>query len=118
MQCLYLDYAVGRRLQHRLRANVAAFISDYKDLQLPVSTIDPGTGLPAFLPQSVGSARIEGVEIELNRKITDIRAEMKNGRANKPLRRLLLNTTQRLLLDQECQVSARSLLISSGRKIN
>ncbi len=50
--------------EHRLRANLAAFISDYKDLQLPVATIDPGTGFPAFLTQSVGSARIEGVELE------------------------------------------------------
>ena len=51
--------------ENRLRANFAAFISDYKDLQLPVATIDPGTGFPAFLTQSVGSARIEGVELEI-----------------------------------------------------
>ena len=52
-------------LDHRLRANFAAFVSDYTDLQLPVATVDPGTGLPAFLTQSVGSVRISGVEMEL-----------------------------------------------------
>lgn len=52
-------------LDHRLRANLAVFLSDYKDLQLPVATIDPGTGFPAQLTQSVGSARIEGVELEI-----------------------------------------------------
>ncbi len=52
-------------LDHKLRANVAAFVSDYKDLQLPVSTVDPGTGLPAFLTQSVGSVRISGIELEM-----------------------------------------------------
>ncbi len=52
-------------LEHRLRANLAVFSSNYRDLQLPVATIDPGTGFPAFLTQSVGSARIEGVEMEL-----------------------------------------------------
>ena len=51
--------------EHKLRANVAAFVSDYTDLQLPVATVDPGTGLPAFLTQSVGSVRISGVELEL-----------------------------------------------------
>ena len=61
-------YEVGLKsewLDHRLRANFAAFVSDYKDLQLPVATVDPGTGLPAFLTQSVGSVRISGVEMEL-----------------------------------------------------
>ncbi len=52
-------------LERRLRANVALFVSDYKDLQLPVATVDPGTGLPAFLTQSVGAVRISGVELEL-----------------------------------------------------
>jgi iron complex outermembrane recepter protein len=51
--------------EHKLRANLAAFVSDYTDLQLPVATVDPGTGLPAFLTQSVGSVRISGLELEL-----------------------------------------------------
>ena len=61
-------YEIGLKsewFEHTLRANLAAFISDYKDLQLPVATVDPGTGLPAFLTQSVGSVRISGVEMEL-----------------------------------------------------
>lgn len=51
--------------ERRLRANVAGFISHYSALQLPVATVDPGTGFPAFLTESVGSARIEGLELEL-----------------------------------------------------
>jgi iron complex outermembrane receptor protein len=61
-------YEIGLKsewLDHRLRANVAGFISDYKDLQLPVATVDPVTKSPAFLTESVGAARIEGVELEL-----------------------------------------------------
>jgi iron complex outermembrane recepter protein len=61
-------YEVGLKsewLDHRLRANVAAFTNNYSSLQLPVATIDPGTGFPAFLTESVGSARIRGVELEL-----------------------------------------------------
>jgi iron complex outermembrane receptor protein len=61
-------YEVGLKsewLERRLRLNVAGFISDYSALQLPVATIDPGTGFPAFLTESVGSARIKGVELEL-----------------------------------------------------
>ena len=61
-------YEVGLKsewLDHRLRANVAAFTSNYSSLQLPVATVDPGTGFPAFLTESVGSARIRGIELEL-----------------------------------------------------
>src|SRR6185437_319674 len=61
-------YEVGLKsewLEHRLRANVAAFTNNYSSLQLPVATIDPGTGFPAFLTESVGAARIRGVELEL-----------------------------------------------------
>ncbi len=61
-------YEVGLKsewLERRLRVNVAAFTSNYSALQLPVATIDPGTGFPAFLTESVGSARIRGVELEV-----------------------------------------------------
>jgi iron complex outermembrane receptor protein len=62
------SYEVGLKsewLERRLRANVAAFTSNYSSLQLPVATVDPGTGFPAFLTESVGSARIRGIELEL-----------------------------------------------------
>ncbi len=52
-------------LDHRLRANLAAFVSNYSALQLPVATTDPGTGAPAFLTESVGNARIKGLELEM-----------------------------------------------------
>jgi len=61
-------YEIGLKsewLDHHLRANVAAFTNNYSSLQLPVATVDPGTGFPAFLTESVGSARIRGVELEL-----------------------------------------------------
>jgi iron complex outermembrane recepter protein len=61
-------YEIGLKsewLEHHLRANLAAFWSNYSGLQLPVAALDPGTGLPAFLTESVGRARIKGVELEL-----------------------------------------------------
>ena len=62
------SYEVGLKsewFEHRLRANVAGFVSNYSALQLPVATVDPGTGFPAFLTESVGNARIKGVELEI-----------------------------------------------------
>jgi iron complex outermembrane receptor protein len=62
------SYEVGLKsewLDHRLRANLAGFVSNYSELQLPVATVDPGTGFPAFLTESVGSARIKGLELEI-----------------------------------------------------
>jgi len=60
-------YEIGLKsewLDHRLRANIAAFWSDYSNLQLPVATLD-ATGTPAFLTESVGRARIQGAELEV-----------------------------------------------------
>ena len=62
------SYEVGLKSEwfdHRLRANVAGFVSNYSALQLPVATVDPGTGFPAFLTESVGNARIKGIELEI-----------------------------------------------------
>ncbi len=61
-------YEVGLKsewLDHRVRLNVDGFTSNYSALQLPVATVDPGTGFPAFLTESVGSARIRGIELEM-----------------------------------------------------
>jgi iron complex outermembrane receptor protein len=61
-------YEVGLKsewLEHRLRLNIAGFTSNYSALQLPVATVDPGTKLPAFLTESVGSVRINGIELEV-----------------------------------------------------
>ncbi len=66
-------YEIGLKsewLDHRLRANLAAFWSDYSDLQLPVATLD-ATGTPAFLTESVGRARIQGLELELAARPAD-----------------------------------------------
>jgi iron complex outermembrane recepter protein len=78
-------YEVGLKSEwfdHRLRANVAAFWSDYSDLQLPVATTD-ATGTPAFLTESVGSARIQGAELELAaRPVGGLRIEGSLGYLN------------------------------------
>jgi len=66
-------YEIGLKSEwfdRRLRANLAVFSNEYRDLQLPVATIDPGTGFPAQLTQSVGEARINGVELELDSRVT------------------------------------------------
>ena len=76
-------YEIGLKsewLEHRLRANVAAFTSNYSSLQLPVATVDPGTGFPAFLTESVGSARIRGVELEIEtRPVTGLDVDASIG---------------------------------------
>lgn len=60
------DYEVGLKsewLEHRLRLNVAAYRSDYSDLQRTVVIANPSGGL-LNLVQNAASARIEGVEFE------------------------------------------------------
>lgn len=60
-------YEVGIKsewLERRLRVNLAAFHSDYKDVQVSIATVDP-TGEPFFAPVNVGRARITGGEIEM-----------------------------------------------------
>lgn len=59
---------VGEKSQwfdNRLRANVAAFVSDYKDLQLQGNGVDT-RGLPAAIVTNVGHVIIEGAEAEVN----------------------------------------------------
>ncbi len=50
-------------LDRRVRLNVAAFISDYKDIQLLVTEIVDGT--PQFNTRNAGSSDISGIEMEL-----------------------------------------------------
>src|SRR5690606_38106685 len=47
----------------RLRVNVAAFTSNYSNMQRP-STSD-ATGVPIVLIQSIGRSRIRGAELEI-----------------------------------------------------
>lgn len=49
----------------RVRANAAAFFTEYEDLQITVASVDPGTGSPIFPVQNAGAAEISGVELEL-----------------------------------------------------
>jgi iron complex outermembrane receptor protein len=50
----------------RLRLNLAGFINDYKDVQLPlISCASLGSNNPCGARQNAGDARIKGVELEL-----------------------------------------------------
>jgi len=54
----------------RMRFNVAAFLSDYKGIQLTLTncTVQAGEGFgaPCALPTNAGDARIKGIEAEVN----------------------------------------------------
>ena len=52
-------------LQRSLRLNVAAYNSDYKDIQVLVSKIPGAFGAPEVATQNAGLARIQGLEAEL-----------------------------------------------------
>jgi iron complex outermembrane receptor protein len=61
-------YEVGAKsewLDRRLRVNLSAFISEYKDIQVGVLTIDQ-TGTPFSKPLNLGRARIVGGELEID----------------------------------------------------
>lgn len=61
-------YEVGVKsewFEHRLRANMAAFYSQYKNLQLQANGIDNAGNL-AVLTKNVGKAEIKGVEAEVD----------------------------------------------------
>ncbi len=62
-----LAYEIGLKsewLDHRLRVNAAAFLNDYRQLQLDILTID-NTGVGFSAPINVGHAQITGAELEL-----------------------------------------------------
>jgi iron complex outermembrane receptor protein len=65
-----LAYEVGLKtdlLDRRLRVNVAAFINDYKNIQLPLSTCASlGSNAPCGARQNAGDGKIKGFEVELN----------------------------------------------------
>jgi len=51
----------------RLRVNVAAFINDYKDIQLPlISCASLGSTAPCGARQNAGNGKIKGIEAELS----------------------------------------------------
>ena len=63
-----LSYEIGMKsewLDHRLRLNLAAFYSDYEDVQLTEQHVDPATLLQTIVTQNAGDAEIKGFEVEL-----------------------------------------------------
>jgi iron complex outermembrane recepter protein len=67
-----VSYELGLKsewIEHRLRVNVSAFLSHYRDLQVPIFTVDSsGTGFSE--PVNVGRAQITGAEIALEYRPT------------------------------------------------
>ncbi|MBM5812375.1 MAG: TonB-dependent receptor [Gammaproteobacteria bacterium] len=65
---LILSYELGMKsewLDRRLRLNMAAFFSDYEDVQLTEQRLDPTTGTQTIVTQNAGDAEIKGFEAEL-----------------------------------------------------
>jgi len=63
-----LSYEIGMKsewLDRRLRLNLAAFYSDYEDVQLTEQHLDPATGTQTIVTQNAGDAEIKGLELEL-----------------------------------------------------
>ena len=55
---------------HRVRLNIAAYQSNYRDLQLSANGLD-ADGVAGILVTNAGKARIRGVEMEMNTRIID-----------------------------------------------
>ena len=70
-------YEVGFKsdlFDRRLRVNVAAFLSKYKDIQLNLANclaITGGPNLPCALPVNAGDADIKGIEVEATLRPVD-----------------------------------------------
>jgi iron complex outermembrane receptor protein len=61
------EYELGMKsewFEHRLRANLAAYYGNYKDLVITSQTKD-ATGAPLTAPQNIGGADIKGFEAEI-----------------------------------------------------
>jgi iron complex outermembrane receptor protein len=68
------EYEVGFKsewFEHHLRANLAAYYGNYKDLQITSQTTDKG-GSPTTALQNVGGADIKGLEAELEANIQSL----------------------------------------------
>ncbi len=64
-----LAYEIGMKsewLDRRLRLNLAAFFSDYQDVQLTEQHLDESTGSQTIVTQNAGDAEIKGFELELD----------------------------------------------------
>ncbi|WP_022957855.1 TonB-dependent receptor [Spongiibacter tropicus] len=57
-------------LDRRMRLNMALYSSDYKDIQVVVSTV-PSLGAPELYTNNAGLAKMEGVEMELKWLLSD-----------------------------------------------
>ena len=62
------SYEVGlksRWLEDRLQVNLAAFHSDYKDMQLIVAVVDGRSNAPRTVVRNAGQATLQGAELEI-----------------------------------------------------
>jgi iron complex outermembrane receptor protein len=62
-----VNYEVGTKAQlfgRRLRLNLAAFYTDYRDLQVTRFFQPAGTTFGQFITENAGKARIKGIEVE------------------------------------------------------
>ncbi len=67
------EYEIGAKTEfwdRRIRFNLAAYHTDYSDIQRNRRVVDPGTGVPVTVVGNAASAKIDGVEAELTARLT------------------------------------------------
>lgn len=69
------DYEVGLKAENLLRGtlalNVAAYYSDYRNLQRNIGTLLPGTAITTTATVNAGRARVQGIEADFNWRPVD-----------------------------------------------
>jgi len=68
------SYELGLKsywLDHRVRLNLAAYVSKYKDKQVAIGSPSSTPGLFRFVPTNIGRSTIKGVEVELLSQLMD-----------------------------------------------
>lgn len=58
-------------LERRLRLNLAAYLTNYKDIQTTLNVVDPVTGVTTNVVANPADARIKGLELESEFLVTD-----------------------------------------------
>jgi len=69
-----ISYELGLKselLERRLRLNLAAFQTNYRDIQTTLNLVDPATGVTTNVVQNPADARIRGLELEGSAIVAD-----------------------------------------------